>query len=518
MNVDDPTPKPTRKRAYVAHKQHYMAGKLNPKKNPKFKPLNSHTEALMEKYLVNLKPSSQNPCKPISRCRWSRSMIELNGRFEPNYRHSVSGLLMESYSELKKFPHLYHVNGGPCQTHLNWIDNGAFLYHQALIPKQGISALDFDQKGIYLASVTKSGCLTVHDFETLYCQSNEPLLCLKEDESKHVVHLSFDQQLDFVRWNLANQDEVVCTSTKRNEVLIFDISYISSKPSQVLRTRHSVSVFGSNIHKGLTDIASTSLDDSRILASDTHGAINVWDRRKSTFPCLELTTDSRGTLNSIQLNVENQIVFGAGKNGFIYIWDLRGGRTSTLQSNKEIRHPPLTSLKLSSMLEKIGPLKAQSDIVSKEIQSINLDPSCPHQLAFHLDDGWSGVLDVYNFQVTHIHCPPPAWLNDSGVSADLLYLRKPSWLPINSIYVVGSSTDSGIYILDFYPNSSSPSHVDYIDDAQNLSGVKNQDKKNRFLPLSERVTACAVHPLNSTIIAGTRNSSLLVISQSHKSC
>lgn len=34
MNVDDPTPKPTRKRAYVAHKQHNMAGKLNPKKNP----------------------------------------------------------------------------------------------------------------------------------------------------------------------------------------------------------------------------------------------------------------------------------------------------------------------------------------------------------------------------------------------------------------------------------------------------------------------------------------------------
>ncbi|BBH04367.1 Transducin/WD40 repeat-like superfamily protein [Prunus dulcis] len=373
--------------------------------------------------------------------KWSRSLIELNGRFHPNYRHSVSGLLMESYSELRAFPHLYHISGGPCQTHLNWIDNGAFLYDQPSIGKQGISALDFDRK---------------------------------EDEAKHVVHLSLPQQLDFVRWNLANQDEVVCTSMKRNEVLIFDIGYISSKPSKVLRTRPTVSVLGSNIHKGLTDIA-TSLDDSRILASDTYGVINI--------------------------------IFGAGKRGFVYVWDLRGGRTSSaLQSNKEIRHPPLTSLKLSSMLEKIGPLKAQSDIVSKEIHSINIDPSCPHQLAFHLDD------------VTHIHCPPPAWLNDPGVSADLLYLRKPSWLPINSIYVVGSSTDNGIHILDFYPDSSSPSHVDYKEDIQSLSGVKKQDKKNRFVPLSEGVTACAVHPLNSTIIAGTRHSSLLMISQSHKSC
>ncbi|ONH99255.1 hypothetical protein PRUPE_6G021400 [Prunus persica] len=505
-----------------------MAGTANPypkkkKKKKKKGPLSPKTQTLiltlntlMDKYLVPQKPSSQNPSRPPP--RWSRSLIELNGRLHPNYRHSVSGLLMESYSELRAFPHLYHINGGPCQTHLNWIDNGAFLYDQPSIGKQGISALDFDRKGIYLVSVTKSGCLTVHDFESLYCQSNEPLLRLQEDEAKHVVHLSLPQQLDFVQWNLANQDEVVCTSMKRNEVLIFDIGYISSKPSKVLRTRPSVSVLGSNIHKGLTDIV-TSLDDSRILASDTYGVINVWDRRMSEFPCLELTTDSRGTLNSIQLNAEDQIIFGAGKRGFVYVWDLRGGRTSSaLQSNKEIRHPPLTSLKLSSMLEKIGPLKAQSDIVSKEIHSINIDPSCPHQLAFHLDDGWSGVLDVYNFEVTHIHCPPPAWLNDPGVSADLLYLRKPSWLPINSIYVVGSSTDNGIHILDFYPDSSSPSHVDYKEDIQSLSGVKKQDKKNRFVPLSEGVTACAVHPLNSTIIAGTRHSSLLMISQSHKSC
>ncbi|KAE8721614.1 Transducin/WD40 repeat-like superfamily protein isoform 3 [Hibiscus syriacus] len=124
-------------------------------------------------------------------------------------------------------------------------------------------------------------------------------------------------------------------------------------------------------------------------------------------------------------------------------------------------HPPLVSLKLVSMLSKIGSLKAQSDIVPKEIHSIDLDPSCPYQLAFHLDDGWSGVLDIYNLRVTHVHCPPPAWLTGASISSDLLYLRKASWLPASSIYAVGSSYDSGIHILDFYPDTSSPSHVDY---------------------------------------------------------
>lgn len=42
------------------------------------------------------------------------------------------------------------------------------------------------------------------------------------------------------------------------------------------------------------------------------------------------------------------------------------------------------------------------------------------------------------------------------------------------------------------------------EDAHRLSEIKNQDKQNRFVSLSEGVTACAVHPLNSTIIAGTK--------------
>ncbi|KAG2671259.1 hypothetical protein I3760_14G125300 [Carya illinoinensis] len=472
----------------------------------------------MDKYLLPLKPSSpQNP-KPLRRLQWNRCAIELNGRFEPKYRHEISSLLKQSYYEIGAFPHLYHIDSVPCQTHENMIDNGARFAGQMPIRKQGISAMEFDNKGIYLASVTRSGCLTVHDFEALYCQSSESLPSSKEDESKHLMHISLNQQLDVVRWNRANQDEVACTSVKRNEVLIFDIGYVSSNPVEVLRTRHTVTVHGSDIHKGLSDLAFTSMDDSRLLASDTYGVISVWDRRMGTLPCLELTTNSHSALNSVELNAENQIIFGAGKHGIIYMWDLRGGRGSAaFQSHKEVCYPPLTSLKLASMLDKIESLKAQSHIISKEIHSIDFDPSCPYQLAFHLDDGWSGVLDIYNFQVTHVHCPPPAWLNDSSTSSDLLYLRKPSWLPTFSLYAVGSTSDKGIHLLDFYPDPSSPCHVDHNENMERFPGVNHQNKQNRFVSLSEGVTACAAHPLNGTIIVGTKQSSLLMISQRHQS-
>ncbi|KAK0605342.1 hypothetical protein LWI29_025712 [Acer saccharum] len=334
----------------------------------------------MEKYLVPLESSLENPKRPNLRNRWKRSVLELNGRFDAKYRHDLSTLLMQSYHE-------------------------------------------------------------------------------------------------------------------------------------VLQTRRPINVIGSHVNKGLCDVAFTATDKSRLIASDTHGMLNVWDRRMGVLPCLELTTDSRSILNSIQLHVENQIIFASGKHGSIYMWDLRGGRSSAaFQSHKEVCHPPLASLKLTTMLEKIGSLKAQSNIVPQEIHSIDLDPSSPYQLAFHLDDGWSGVLDIYNFQVTHVHCPPPAWLNGPNNSADQLHLRKPSWLPTHSIYAVGSSSDHGIHLLDFYPDSSSPSHVDFNED---VSERNCHGKQNRFVPLSEGVTACAAHPLNGTIIAGTKDSSLLVVSQKH---
>lgn len=42
------------------------------------------------------------------------------------------------------------------------------------------------------------------------------------------------------------------------------------------------------------------------------------------------------------------------------------------------------------------------------------------------------------------------------------------------------------------------------EDERGMSGPNNQTKRNRFLPLTEGVTACAVHPLNGTIVAGTK--------------
>ncbi|KAI3799422.1 hypothetical protein L1987_34720 [Smallanthus sonchifolius] len=293
-------------------------------------------------------------------------------------------------------------------------------------------------------------------------------MCAEEDTGKHLLHIPLLNGANAIRWNPASQDEVACTSLSNNEVLIFDIGYISSEPTEVLRKRPTVSVHGSSVRQGLYDIALFN-DDARVLASDTCGSISIWDRRASDLPQSGLTTNAMCGLTSIQLD-ENQSVIGASKSGFIYIWDLRGGRSSAaFQSHKEAQSSPLTSVKLASMLNKIGPLK----------------------LGFHLDDGWGESNAVFPIS-------PP---------------RKPSWLHKHSIFAVGSTSSNGLHLLDFYPHTSSPCHVDY-DDSKNPN-ESFECKQNIFVPLSERVTACATHPLNGAIVAGTVEASLLMISQKH---
>ena len=61
---------------------------------------------------------------------------------------------------------------------VSWVGQSHQLIFNLLFFSLGISPfyLLFTLfKGIYLVSVTKSGCLTVHDFEALYCHGNESL-------------------------------------------------------------------------------------------------------------------------------------------------------------------------------------------------------------------------------------------------------------------------------------------------------------------------------------------------------
>ncbi|XP_066317534.1 uncharacterized protein [Miscanthus floridulus] len=442
----------------------------------------------MEKFIVAAPPhSGEEPSPPPRRHRWRRITVELDGRIDARFRHRESRLLLNSFAEIGAFDHKYYMHGEErCRTYVDRMISASTIdFHPA---REGVSAIEFDRKGIYLASVTLSGCLTVHDFETLYCSKYGPSCSMPDESSNYVLHISNRIPLNAVRWNPGNQDEVL------------------HKGKSKFPTLYSESC------KSLTDITFTSDDKSRIFASGLDGAVYMWDRRSSKTHCLELMASPVSQFNTVKLTVDNRAAFGATKNGTIHVWDLRGGRASAaFQSHNEVQQ--LLSVKLSTLLGKIASLKEQSNIVSSPILSIDFNPSCSYQLAFHLDDGWSGVLNVYNLNVTHLHCPPPAWLESTDLALQN-QLRKPTWLPTSSIYAVGSSSYDGIYLLDFHPDTSSACHVDYKEETR--VSEENQPAENKSVPLSQRVLSCAAHPLSHTIIAGTQFSSLLLLSQKYK--
>ncbi|XP_031476676.1 uncharacterized protein LOC116248166 isoform X2 [Nymphaea colorata] len=444
----------------------------------------------MENFVI--RESSPPKGRPHAGLRWKRSMVEISGWCPRKYRHELSALLHQSYSEIGAFSHSYTIGGQVCLTQLDFTSrNVAVDVEPTSMQRTGISGLEFDSKGIYVASITKAGCLSVHDFESLYCQT-KVLPSSLDDGSKELLHLSVSQQLDGVKWNQANEDEVACSSRSSDHILLFDISYISSEPSDVLKKKPTSQ--GHKKPKGLSDIVFIPSSKSRVVACGLDGVLYAWDRRISNFPCFELSSSCcQSPFNSIQLSKDEQVIFAASENGCICLWDLRGGKTSAaFLSNKE----------------------EQSEIFSWGIQSISLDPSCSYQLAFHLDDGWSGVLNLNTLEVTHIHCPPPAWLD--GTASNYFSRRKPSYLPALSIYAVPSSCENGIHLLDFYPDASAASHVDFDDNTE--SGAQSCHVHNTFVSLSGLVTACAAHPLNATILAGTMESSLIMVSQKLGSC
>ncbi|XP_078177717.1 transducin/WD40 repeat-like superfamily protein [Carex rostrata] len=463
----------------------------------------------MEQFML---PSSlpRNPKSPSDRIRWTRCIAEVEGRFSPQFRHQTSQLLLHSYSETGAFAHNSNDGESSFLTTLEqFYPYTSPLPHPSFGPSGGVSALEFDTKGIYVASVTKSGCLSVHDFETLYCTIHGPSSLTANCTGKPLVHIQLSMPLNAIRWNPSNQDEVACASRQRDKIFIFDISYVCDKPTEVFHKGKSR--INCVCEDGFSDIVFPSEDKSRLLASSLNGGIYMWDRRVSITHCLELfTKSSQCQFNSLELDRENRVVFGAGRNGIIYAWDLRGGRSSfAFQNPNEV--PILTSMKVSSMLEKIKALKEQSNIVPREIHSIMFDPSCSYQLAFHLDDGWSGVINVNDLEVTHVHCPPPNWLDGMDVST-CTYIRRPAWLPTYSGYAVGSSS-KGIYLVDFYPDKTSPSHIYFNDEIESKSGEKKRPMKNKLINTSEDVISCAVHPFHGTIVAGTKESSLMVVSQ-----
>ncbi|KAI5073143.1 hypothetical protein GOP47_0011156 [Adiantum capillus-veneris] len=450
---------------------------------------------------------------------WKHALTEVTGRIDSSLKHAVLQTMLRSLSEIGSFPQYVDSQGLPHSR-----SEHGFRLHQSsssqyvsppflgtrIIYRPYISGLAFDCKGVYLAAVTNNGSLAVHDYESLICHAQGS----KKTSMMAVMQLLVCPHLEAVAWNPQNQDEVACVAGYVGKVFCYDISRVSDDPSQVLKVSANAEKVEST---GLSDLAFCKLGEKRILASGRkHGEIYVWDRRINTIPQLVLSSSQHGQLNTLALTRDEQVVYAGSSSGHFLAWDLRGGKSSTaFITPGVVYNPPFAAWKMTTLLEQIPSLTAQTAIEMSGIQSISLNQGCEQQLAFHLLNGWSGVLDLSGLKVTHIHCPPPPWCSVEGEGdcvlkkAVLLLRRKPTWLSANSIYACPSFSSSKIKLLDFDLGPSSPHTVEGTEDEALAEHVE--------VSTSAPVTTCAAHPLNDQFVAGTIEASILVFGDKRES-
>ncbi|KAJ7299661.1 hypothetical protein O6H91_Y181700 [Diphasiastrum complanatum] len=327
------------------------------------------------------------------------------------------------------------------------------------MPSSVVSCVDFDTKGIYLACVTSNGSLSINDYEILYCCSMEGY---KVEPVKPIVEISTRQRLEAVRWCPFNLDEV------------FEAKYRSWPGHQSGRY-------------GFLDLTYAKQKDSRIFASGVDGKVHMWDRRAGEASYGALSSyPAAGSLITLQLSRDEQLIYAGSEGGNIYAWDLRGGKVSTAFAT---------------------PREAQTSIVKSAVRSISLSPSCGQHLAFHLDNSWSGLLDLVSLEVTHIHCPPPPW----EVHQTCILRKRPAWLSAHSVYAVSSDLGSYLNLLDFSPGPKSQYHVKYGSCEADLRSDVTRDQPPNLLQVSKPVSALACHPFNDHLVAGTEAGSLLLL-------
>eukprot|EP00249_Psilotum_nudum_P011739 c23353_g1_i2 orf=461-1639(+) len=367
-----------------------------------------------------------------------------------------------------------------------------------------ISGLNFDSKGFYLASVSSAGCLAVHDYETIYCRAEVS----NATTVKPIVHIATNLKLEAICWNPTNQDEVACVAAGGRKVYCYDIACMSYNPVEILKMKTSTARELNTDPSGLFDVTFCNMSANKVLACGEDGNVHVWDRRANPQYQSLLSAPKSGTsLSSLQISTDEQVIYAGSDRGLIYAWDLRGGTQSVafLIPGKDY-HPPFATFNLALLLEQISSLREQTDITISAVHSIRLNPSCGRQLAFHLNNGWSGVLDLSELGLTHIHCPPPPWLGGSSACSPICQ-RKPAWLPTHSVYVSGSCADLKIHFLDFKP---SPNSLCYAQVSRN-----GQSRPRNELLVSEPVIVCAAHPMTNHLIVGTEVGTLQLIA--HKS-
>ena len=240
-------------------------------------------------------------------------------------------------------------------------------------------------------------------------------------------------------------------------------------------------------------------------ASGRKGRVFLWDARCAAAPRATLhapgasAASSKAAVRCVRFGCDGQTVLAGTGAGEIHVWDLRGGSGSgfsktskgafsnafSVASRRTTSFPVLFTTRVADALALAptlsgGHLDAPArrlwvDAMRSGVDWCEQDPHDPRRVGFHLNSGWSGVLDLASGDkdgggiptATHAHCPAPLYAPGADGAAPVLapgisqpalaHRRTAAWLTNGAggskcaALLVGCPGTSGVRALDFSP-------------------------------------------------------------------
>lgn len=368
-----------------------------------------------------------------------------------------------------------------------------------------IRELDFDNSGQLFACSVSSGRIEIWDFDHFRHIS----LHGDPDNAQELLAIDSSHQNDSVKWNPLNQNEIACAGTKLPDVRLYDLQVCQNSPTEILRQSRdpgsSLSKRNISSHDRCSGICQLSISSQEpvVFAAGSQGRVIMWDRRAGCTPCgiLSPARDVSAVL-SVAQSSRLPFLFGGTLAGNLHGWDLRTGKTVVAFTSQRVpltgyRQVPGCPLEISQAFQMLPDLASQTNIQRSGVASMAFDPHSDLRLGFLLNCGWSGVLDLCTLQLTHAHCPP--WKESIDVS-------KGEWTHASAAFLVADQ--EGVRFLDFSPSPWARCRVDSLrmeassSDAQGAHYVTNE------------ATTFSSHPVTDELVIGTNTGSILLAGHS----
>jgi len=368
-----------------------------------------------------------------------------------------------------------------------------------------IQDLAFDDSGQLFACSVANGMIEILDFDQFRHTS------LSGDTSTAQALLAIDSRHrnDSVKWNPLNQNEIACAGVKVPDVRLYDLQVCHNSPTEVLHQNKDTNgtfskgnVVSRDRCSGIHQL-SVSSQEPVIFAAGSQGRVFMWDRRAGCTPTgiLSPARDESSVLSIAHCN-RAPVLFGGTLAGNLHGWDLRTGKTVVAFTSQRVpltgyRQLPGCPLAISDTFHMLPDLASQTNILTSGVSSLSFDPSNNERLGFLLNCGWSGVLDLYTQQLTHVHCPP---------SREAFDTCKGEWTHTSAAFLVADQ--QGIRFLDFGLCPWARCRVDSL----SLDATCSDMQGAKYI--MDGAATFSAHPVTDELVIGTNDGTILLAGHS----